>query len=94
MEIVNYNKLVVCGIATTINRKDGLKQSVESILNQVNKLIVYQNGYKEIFDFLNNPKIEVISSLDTHIDMGDAGKYYKLSDYKNCYYFSIENFNH
>jgi len=82
---------IICGLATVKGREEALKDTVESIINQVDKLIVYQNGYKEIFDFLNNPKIEVYSSLETGIDMGDAGKYYKLSEYSNHYYFSIDD---
>jgi glycosyltransferase involved in cell wall biosynthesis len=82
---------IVCGVATIQSRKNGLKECVNSIINQVDKLIVYQNGYHEIFDFLKNPKIEVISSLTTGIDMGDAGKFYKVGEYKNCYYFSMDD---
>jgi glycosyltransferase involved in cell wall biosynthesis len=83
--------LVVCGVATLPERQQALKDTVESMLPQVDKLIVYQNGYKERFDFLNYDKIEVVSSLDTKIDMGDAGKFYGLNSYKNCYYFSIDD---
>ena len=82
---------IICGLATVKGREEALKDTVLSIIDQVDKLIVYQNGYKEIFDFLNNGKIEVYSSLDTGIDMGDAGKYYKVSEYRNHYYFSIDD---
>jgi len=82
---------IVCGVASMYSRKEGLKETVHSIINQVDKLIVYQNGYKEMFDFLKNDKIEVYSSIDTNIDMGDAGKFFKVSEYKDCYYFSIDD---
>ena len=82
---------IICGMATVKGREEAFKDAVLSIIDQVDKLIIYQNGYKEIFDFLNNPKIEVYSSLETGIDMGDAGKYYKLSEYNNHYYFSIDD---
>jgi glycosyltransferase involved in cell wall biosynthesis len=82
---------IICGIATVKGREESLKDTVESIIEQVDKLIVYQNGYKNIFDFLRNDKIEVISSLDTGIDMGDAGKFYKVNEFKNCYYLSIDD---
>ncbi|MEB3884950.1 glycosyltransferase [Lyngbya sp. CCY1209] len=82
---------IVCGMATLPQRQDALKDTVESILPQVDKLIVYQNGYKEKFDFLTHEKIEIVSSLDTKIDMGDAGKFYGLESYDNCYYFSIDD---
>jgi tetratricopeptide (TPR) repeat protein len=83
--------MIVAGVASLLERKDALKDTVESILPQVDKLIVYQNGYKEKFDFLNHQKIEIFSSLDTKIDMGDAGKFYRVDHYQNCYYFSIDD---
>jgi glycosyltransferase involved in cell wall biosynthesis len=89
---VNFNRdSIICGLATIESRKDSLMVTVKSIIDQVDKLIVYQNGYYELFDFLANPKIQVISSLTTGIDMGDAGKFYKLTNYDNCYYLSIDD---
>lgn len=89
---VNFNRdSIICGLATIESRKDSLMVTVKSIIDQVDKLIVYQNGYYKLFDFLVNPKIQVISSLTTGIDMGDAGKFYKLTDYDNCYYLSIDD---
>lgn len=88
---VKSSEQVICGIATVLERKEALRDTVISILPQVHKLIVYQNGYKEKFGFLNNDKIEVISSLDTGINMGDAGKFYKINNFPNCYYISIDD---
>jgi len=87
------HKLVICGMATTINRKNEMVLSVNSIIGQVDKLVIYQNGYKDGSIFNHNPKVEIISSLDTGIDMGDAGKYYTISKYNdgNYYYFSIDD---
>ena len=83
--------MIICGLATMVGREVALKETVLSIVNQVDKLIIYQNGYNEIFDFLKNEKIEVYSSINTGIDMGDAGKFYKLSEYQNDYYLSIDD---
>lgn len=97
---LNYNLLeklsikaskIICGMATIPGRQDALKETVQSILPQVDKLIVYQNGFKESYPFLNSSKVEVISSLDTEIDMGDAGKFFKVNQYSNHYYFSIDD---
>jgi hypothetical protein len=82
---------IICGLATMVGREEALRETVLSIINQVDKLIIYQNGYNEIFDFLKNEKIEVYSSINTGIDMGDAGKFYKLSEYQNDYYLSIDD---
>lgn len=83
--------IVVCGIATIESRKNNLELTVRSLINQVDELIIYQNGYKEIFNFLKHPKIKTISSLDTDVDMGDAGKFYMIENYKNCYYLSCDD---
>lgn len=91
IQTIRSTKPVICGVATLLERRDALRETVESILPQVDKLIVYQNGYNEIFDFLISPKIEVISSLDTGIDMGDAGKFYKVGEYPDAFYFSIDD---
>ena len=88
---INNDPVIICGLATTIERRDNLIDTINSIINQVDKLIIYQNGYKEKKDNLLNEKIEIISSLDTKIDMGDAGKFYSVSKYKNSYYFSIDD---
>lgn len=82
---------IVCGVATTYDRKNSLKDSVLSIINQVDELIVYQNDYYEIFDFLKNSKIKVISSKTTEINKGDAGKFYLVGQYPNCYYLTIDD---
>ena len=82
---------IICGVATIQSRKKGLRQAIDAILPQVDKLIVYQNDYKEMMDFLKDEKIEVISALDTGIDMGDAGKYYRLKDFDDVIYFSIDD---
>lgn len=91
LKILRQNKPVICGVATLLNRKDALRETVISILPQVDKLIVYQNDYKEIFDFLKHEKIEVISALDTGIDMGDAGKFYRIRDFGDVNYFSVDD---
>jgi hypothetical protein len=88
---INNQPVIVCGIATIYDRRDSLRETIESIIDQVDKLIVYQNGYKEFFEFLKNDKIELISSIDTGIDMGDAGKFYCIDKYKDCYYLSIDD---
>jgi hypothetical protein len=82
---------IVCGVATMLGRELSLKETVASIIDQVDQLIIYQNGYSATFDFLKHPRIKVISSLDTGVDMGDAGKFYTISDHLNAIYFSIDD---
>lgn len=82
---------IICGVATIKERVENLKLFVNSIISQVDKLIVYQNGYYELFEFLKHPKIEVYSSIMTNIDMGDAGKFYRVNEFQNCYYLSCDD---
>lgn len=90
IDVSDQNK-IICGMATIALRKDAVSDAINSILPQVDKLIVYQNGFKDEFGVFSNEKIIVISSLDTGIDMGDAGKYYKVLDFHPCYYFSCDD---
>ncbi|MBA3987682.1 MAG: hypothetical protein C0463_00940 [Idiomarina sp.] len=84
-------EIIVAGMATVLGREDALQDTVRSIIEQVDLLIVYQNGYSEEFEFLKSPKIIVVSSLDTGIDKGDAGKFYLYSKFKNALYFSLDD---
>lgn len=90
-DLLRNQKPVICGMASIYARKLALQEAVNSILPQVDKLIIYQNDYKELFDFLRDEKIEVISALDTGVDMGDAGKFYRVEDFKDTIYFSIDD---
>ncbi len=86
-----YGDYKVCGVATVPGREEALKDTIISMIDQVDKIIVYQNGYKQNLNFDCKGKVEVISSFDTRIDMGDAGKFFKVDEYQNCYYFSIDD---
>lgn len=82
---------IICGVATIEDRQSSLETTVKSILPQVDKLYVYQNGFKKLPSFLTDDKITVLSSLDTGIDMGDAGKFFTVAQHRKCYYFSIDD---
>ena len=92
IRLFNYDKKkIVCGIATIYDRKDTLRDTINSIIDQVDELHVYQNGYKSMFNFLKHDKIKVYSSVDTGVDMGDAGKFYTVEQHQDCYYLSIDD---
>jgi hypothetical protein len=81
-------KLVIAGMASLPERVDCLKDAVNSIIKQVDKLIVGLNNYKEIPEFLNHPKIEV------HLlnnEYGDASKFYKVDNYKGHFYIALDD---
>lgn len=90
LEILSKKKVV--GIATIESRKTSLLETVKSIYNQVDIINIYQNGYKDV-GFIKDPsnKINIVSSLDTGIDKGDAGKFYFLDNFTDCLYFSMDD---
>ena len=72
------------------SRVDSLKQVVESILPQCEKLGVYLNEYRSVPEFLNDPRIVIARSQD-HGDQKDNGKFFfvEQSDFK--YYATIDD---
>lgn len=76
---------IFVGIAAIPERKDSLKKTINSLINQVSKIGVYLNNWSEIPDFLlNNPKIIVAGFQD--VDLGDVGKFYWVDDFKGIYF--------
>jgi hypothetical protein len=86
--IMKKEKLVIAGMASLPERVECLKDAVNSIINQVDKLIVGLNNYKEIPEFLNHPKIEVHLSDNSR---GDAMKFYKIEAYKGHFYIALDD---
>ena len=80
------NKII--GIASLPERVECLRDTVNSLLPQVDKIIVGLNNYTKVPNFLNHPKIEAYL-LDN--SLGDAAKFYKVGDYKDSYYLSCDD---
>ncbi len=64
---------VTATLASIPARRKALKQVVASLLPQVDRLCVYLNGYADVPEFLDHPRIIVARSQD-HGDRGAAGK--------------------
>lgn len=64
---------VIAGLATVPGRERSLHNTVRSIITQVDELVVTLNGHKIIPEFLQQPKIRVIS--DPGNTLGDAAKF-------------------
>lgn len=79
---------VVAAVASIPSRVLSLKDTVNSILPQVDRLFVYLNGYVDVPSFLKDERIEVI--LDFEGRNAAAAKLYWLSKVK-AYYFSIDD---
>lgn len=74
------------GMATYPPRRKCLEEVVPHLMSQCTKLFVYLNGYTEIPDFLQHPRITPI--LGDNI--GDIGKFYHLNAVKG-YYFTVDD---
>lgn len=70
---MSHKKKITCSLATMKEREESLKDTVKSLLPQVDKLNVYLHGYTTMPQFLKNDKIEVAFDLE-HGDHGDIDK--------------------
>lgn len=71
----NRNYEVVASLASIPKRINMLKDCVESLLFQVDKLYVFLNNYSDVPDFLIHNRIEIERS-DDWSDRGDLGKFF------------------
>lgn len=78
----------VVGIASLPDRVGCLEETIFSLYDQVDKIIVGLNNYTEIPVFLGMRKIESYL-LDN--SLGDAAKFYKIDEYNNDYYFACDD---
>lgn len=77
-------------MATIPGRERSLKETVASLIGQVDKLYIYANNYKSVPDFLNQDKIKVFISDDWLGDLGDSGKFFNCHTYKG-YHFTVDD---
>lgn len=80
---------IYVNMASIPDRESALNRVVDSMIDQVDYLNVYLNGYVYIPDFLKHPKISVVRSQDEG-DNGDAGKFF-WSDKVSGYYLTIDD---
>lgn len=78
---------VVASLASIPERTESLERTVASLLPQVDLLRVYLNGYEEVPDFLDDPKVEVARCGD----LGDGGKFYWLEDGPDGYRLTCDD---
>lgn len=85
-----FDNKVVGGVASFGRREKILKVMIDSILPQLDKLIVYLNNYKEIPEYLDSPKIAVIQS-QVFEDLSANGKVFCLDNLNSCYFFALDD---
>ena len=81
--------LIIYNLAS-YNREDSLELVVNSILPQCDQLRVYLNCYSSIPKYLYDPSIVYYTSQE-YGDCGDIGKFHDCDNFKDCYYFTIDD---
>ena len=67
--------LTFIGIASIPERVKSLKQTVDSLIDQVDHIFISLNRYKKVPDYLEHPKITSYLRPDADQDLGDIGKF-------------------
>lgn len=95
-KLSNPADLIIFNVCSIPARESSLKKSINSIIDQCDKINVYLDGYKEIPEFLEkySNKCKIIQSEKTE-SLRDNGKFLALQDFtnsgKNAYYFTIDD---
>jgi hypothetical protein len=82
---------IIYNMATMPPRIKALEESIARILPQCDIINIYLNDFKSIPDFLKHPKIKIFKSQDHLGDLGDVGKFFKCSSWKNAYIFTVDD---
>jgi len=93
----------IAGLATIKEREQALKMTVDSIIDQVDVLMIYFNDYEDTPGWLKSysmkGKIHRFGSIERppfqeaylkQIDIGDKGKFFTIK-FCNGYYFSLDD---
>lgn len=72
-------------------RREALKASLESILTQIDEMVLYLNEYEDVPDFTRHPKIRVVRSQEAKGDLRDNGKFYDLPKDDHSYVFTFDD---
>lgn len=79
------------GVATIATRETLFEQAFASIADQMDTIDVYLNGHTKVPSLLRSlPNVRVFLS-EIYDNIGDAGKFYTLSDYNDGYFFSFDD---
>jgi hypothetical protein len=81
---------VVVSLASMAYRVNLLRRVVASLYWQCDQLNVYLNGYHDVPDFLERPRICVATSQH-HGDRGDAGKFFWCGELRDTYHLTCDD---
>lgn len=72
-------------------RRESLEHCLETILPQLDELILYLNNYDSVPNFALHPKIRAVLSRDRKGDLRDNGKFYDLPQDDDTYIFTFDD---
>lgn len=73
-------------------REDSLRETVKSILPQIDYLYIYLNNYEYVPKFLlYNEKIKIFRSQEAEGDLRDNGKFFSIPNEESCYVFTFDD---
>lgn len=80
------------GIASIPKRENCLKNTIKSLIDQVDNIGIYLDQYDEIPRWASEfgDKLKFVRSQDQSRDLGDAGKFFWVDDYDG-YYFTCDD---
>ena len=81
---------VTIGIASFPPRRDNLRDCIDSLYRQADRICVYLNGYDEVPDFLKREKISAVLSRD-YIDLNATGKVFFIDWARPGYFFTADD---
>src|SRR5688572_20652590 len=88
--VLGASSRIYAGVASVAERREALRQAVQSMLPQVDRMFVYLNDYPDVPDYLAHRKIEVFRSQE-HGKRGAGGKFYALKRLKTGLYFTFDD---
>lgn len=82
--IATLSQDIFVGIASVPERKEALRQTIMSLIDQTPQIGVYLNNWSEIPEFLQHPKITIAGYKGK--DIGDIGKFFWVDNFKGIYF--------
>jgi glycosyltransferase involved in cell wall biosynthesis len=84
------NTISIC-MASFPPREEVMKQTVLSLIDQVDYIYVYLNNYIAIPDCLDHPRIKVTLGINADGDLRDNGKLYFMQNIADGYCFFVDD---
>ncbi len=86
------NVEVILNICSIPDRILSFEKTINSLVNQVDRINIYLDGYKDVPNFLS----PISKKCDIRFSEGgrslrDNGKFMNLCQHENCYYFSVDD---